>query len=759
MTTPNNLPAELSSFVGRTIQLAELRRLIRRSRLITLTGPGGAGKTRLALRLASTLLKRYPGGAWIVELGPLGDPTLLEGTVAAACGLREETNRPALEFLTTNLTGKRTLLIFDGCEHLVDACAGLAGQLLRACPDLTLLVSSREPLGVRGELIWRIPPLSMPTSDRPQAPELLTRSEAVQLFVDRARLALPEFSVHPETSDALAEVCIRLEGLPLAIELAASMVDVLTPHEIRERLSDRFRLLSGSGRSAVPRYQTLRQAIDSSYELLSSEEKALFARLGVFAGGFDLAGAEAINAAYSDEHATTLATLRRLVDKSLVVVENRGPTRTRYRLLDTIREYALEKLEHEDLADARGRHATHYFEFCKEASTMLLGREQAPWLERMEEEAANVRLALAWWQEASGDNLMLMTGYVHRYWYVRGKFKEGLDWLDRALEATAENLSARLSPLQARARLRRQHGDVAGSWRDAVECEELARVLGSKRHLMGALTTLGILSSMSGRWSEAERFGEEVLQLQEEMGGHSIAVGLNNLALLDSVRGNHEAAKKRADRALKEAQSGGDRIMIAQILETSARIERRMGHRESARTKYLQALSISLELEDVVNIADVLDGLALLAVSDRDPKRAMALIASSSRLRMTSNSERAKWEGAELEAGLAQARAQLDVRAADAAWRRGSALKLKEAALYASGLSDGHVAKSESPLTPREMQVGTLISDGLTNIEIAGRLKISPRTADAHVEHIRNKLGVRTRAQIAVWAHERLGSS
>jgi non-specific serine/threonine protein kinase len=749
VASPHNLPAELTSFVGREPQVAELRRLLRKSRLITLTGPGGAGKTRLALRLASQVLDRYPGGTWLVELGALSDPLLLEQTVAAACGVREQKKRRIIELLITSLVGRRTLLVFDGGEHLVDASATLARRLLRACPDLSLLVTSREPLGVRGEVIWRTPSLTVPDPDHRRI-ELLRQSEAVRLFVDRARLAQPRFVLERSTSGDLAEICTRLEGLPLAIELAASLVDVMTLPEIRARLSDRFRLLTGAGRSAVPRYQALRQAIDWSFDLLTPAEKELFVRLAVFADGFEAEAAEAIGIA-PGQPTDVLTTLLRLVDKSLVIAE-RGSSKTRFRLLDTIREYALEKLQHADSGEARRKHAMYFVDFCKEAAPKLRLAEQVFWLGRIEDEEANIRLALAWCQSEAPDQLMLLTGYVNRYWYVRGKFREGLEWLDKALDSSSGGAEARIAALQARARLRRHHADYEGARVDAQECADLARQSGVKTQLMGALTTLGTLSSAMGQLADAERFYVEALELQQELGDSAmIAGGLNNLALVDSARGNHASAKARLELALEEARKADDQILRAIILDSAGRVERRLGAFGTSRRKYLEALAISAGFEDVLNIADVLDGLALLALSERDPARTLVLIAASSRQRAISNSERSPWEEKEDQHGVAKARSRLSPRAADAAGRRGSALSLADAVAYASGGSG-----STSPLTAREMQVGSLVEEGMTNAEIARRLKIAERTVDAHLEHIRNKLGLRTRAQIAVWAHDQV---
>jgi len=752
VTTPHNLPAELTSFVGRERQLAELRRLLRKSRLITLTGPGGAGKTRLALRLVSGVLDRFPGGAWFVELGPLTDPSFVDRAVAAACGVRETRERPLVEALLERLGGPRSLLIFDGAEHLIEASLSLGERLLRGSRTLTVLVTSREPLGISGELIWRTPPFSVPGDSTTSGVDLL-QSEAGRLFVDRARLANPGFTLEPDDHAELAEICARLDGLPLAIELAASLVGAMTIREIRLQLRDRYHLLTGGGRNAVARARTLKHTIDWSYELLSADEQALFSRLAVFAGGFDLEAAQAVAA---KDGADVVTTLMRLVDKSLVVAESRPRSRTRYRMLDTIREYAADRLAPSVSSVVRGAHASHFLGVALQAHPELVRGNQAMWLDRIEEETPNLRLALAWLERESPEQVMELSGYLARYWYVRGKLTEGLEWLDRALAGRVENPAARLPLLQTRARLRRHHGDYEGSRRDAEETVELSRRLGNDRHLSAALTTLGNLNAAEARWDEAQRFFTEALTYQENLNDPALLAGpLNNLALVESAQGDQESATLRIERAVAVSETHPDRILRASVRESAGRIARRRGDRTAARAHYLQALALSSEFDDVLTIADVLDGMCLLALADRDPTRTLVLAAASGRQRSASESTKAHWDQIEVQAAVERARATLSQAAASAAWRRGTAMSLRQAAEYASGATPERRSNGGPGLTQREMQVASLIAEGLTNTEIAGRLRMAERTADAHVEHIRNKLGLHTRSQIAVWAHDR----
>lgn len=750
LTAPNNLPAELTSFVGREPQLADLRRLLARSRLITLTGPGGTGKTRLALRLAAGVLDRFGGGVWLVELAAISDPSLVDGTVAAACGVRESGDRSVLDSLVMKLGDEPTMLVLDGAEHLVEACGLLAGRMLREARALTVVVTSREPLGIGGEIIWRTPSLTLPATE-PSAAKQLHRSESVRLFLARAKLAQPAFNLEAADEMELAEVCIRLEGLPLAIELAASLTGAMTVHEIHGRLSDRYRLLTGGARHALPRQKTLQQAIDSSYDLLTTEERDLFARLSVFLGGFDANAAQSVGSMDGED---VLPVLIRLVNKSLVIAGSRSSRETRYSMLDTIREYAVDKLPPGESRSARRRHAAHYLEFARNAARQLRTGDQALWLDRVEEETPNLRLAMAWYENESPDQLMEVTGWLHRYWYVRGKVSEGLEWLDRALALDAEQPVSRLPALQARGRLRRQRGDYEGAARDAIESVDIARSAGDNRYLLGGLTTLGVISASLARWEDARVHLSEALRMMRVINDPAqVGGGINNLALVESSLGNHDRARSLMQEAMEIARQSEDGILIGNLLESFGRIERRAGDAEAARRYYLAALAPLTEFEDLPTIADVLDGLALISIAEGDATRGLVLAAAGARQRSLTTAEKATWDRGELDASVAAARLALSAGDAAAAAKRGEAMELAEAVAYARREPAARNGSGGLGLTSREMQVASLIKDGLTNSEIAGRLKIALRTADAHVEHIRNKLGVHSRAQIAVWAH------
>src|ERR671916_668446 len=397
---PNNLALELSSFVGREKELTEVERLLEHNRLVTLTGSGGCGKTRLALAAASEVVEGFEDGVWVVELAPLADPILVPQAVASVLGVREQPGRSPTETLADHLESKKVLLLLDNCEHLVDACATLAEALLRSCPELRVLATSREALGITGEVAWPVPSLSLPDLRRLSDIEGLPRYESARLFVERATTAKPTFALTEENASAVAQVCYRLDGIPLAIELAAARTKVLSVEQIADRLEDSFGVLSAGGRTAMPRQHTLRATMDWSHELLSREERSLFRRLSVFAGGFTLEAAEAACSGLLPdgelEQGEVLDGLSGLVDKSLVAVGEKDGE-ARYRLLETVRQYGQEKLERSgETAEIQRRHAGFMLGLAEEAGPELKGPRQGEWLGRLETEHGNLRAAMRW---------------------------------------------------------------------------------------------------------------------------------------------------------------------------------------------------------------------------------------------------------------------------------------------------------------------------------------------------------------------------
>ena len=417
------LPPQLTSFVGREAQIAELSRIVAESRLVTLTGPGGAGKTRLAVQVAGQITAEFRDGAQYVDLAPITEPNLVPATTARTLGLTDVPGRSATDALLRSITDRQMLLVLDNCEHLLDATAALVGAILRACPAVTVLTTSREPIGMTGEVIWRVSSLSI-------------TDEAVELFTDRARLVRPEFAIADQNMAAVAEICQRLDGMPLAIELAAARVRALSVTDILTSLHDRFRILTGGTRTAVRRQQTLRASVDWSHALLTDVERLIFRRLAVFRGGFHLDAAEAVAADDHVQRHQVLDELTLLVDKSLVIAENTSG-RTRYRLLETVRQYALEKLGESDESDAvRARHRDHYTRLAVllDQSSSAGQREQ---VEHAESEIDNLRAAFTWSRDiGDGEGALQLASTLQPLWLTRGRVQEGLSWIRAVLPDT-----------------------------------------------------------------------------------------------------------------------------------------------------------------------------------------------------------------------------------------------------------------------------------------------------------------------------------
>jgi predicted ATPase/class 3 adenylate cyclase len=642
---PNNLPIQLTSFVGREREMAEVKRLLTTTHLLTLTGAGGAGKTRLSLQAAADLLESYPDGAWLVELASLSDPALVDQSVASALGVKEEPGLTLLTTLTNYLRTRHLLLILDNCEHLIGTCAQVAETLLRACPGLKILATSREALGISGETAWRVPSLSLPDPKHlPAGADLssaLTMYEAVRLFIDRAVAVQPTFAVTNRNAPAVAQICHRLDGIPLAIELAAARVKVLSVEQIAARLDDRFRLLTGGSRTALPRQQTLRTLIDWSYDLLSDGERALLRRLSAFAGGWTLDAAEAACVGDGIEAYEVLDLLTQLANKSLVVVESEE---ARYRLLETIRHYARDKLMESGEAGAvRGRHLDFFLNLAEEAEPELIGADQAVWLNRLEVEHDNMRAALEWGKaiEGGSEGGMLheaplrLVGALWRFWYLRGYLSEGRGWLEMALsESSGASASLRAKALVGAGLLAHSQGDR----KRAVElCEEslaLYRELEDKKGIAASLNTLGLLAQYQGDYDRAVVLLEESLALSRELGDKAgIASALQRLSgVVFMIRGDYKRASVLYEESLalhRELKDKGGISVSLRFLGLGAFIH---GDYDRGTALLEESLALSRELGDKGGAAQSLLLLGFTAEYGGDRDRAAELWEESAAL-------------------------------------------------------------------------------------------------------------------------------
>jgi predicted ATPase/class 3 adenylate cyclase len=639
---PNNLPIQLTSFIGREREIAEAQRLLGDTRLLTLTGTGGCGKTRLALQVAADRLDEHPDGVWWVELASLTEPGLVPQAVADALRLREEPGRPLMATLTDHLKPRSLLLALDNCEHLIQACAQLADGLLRTCPNLRLLATSREPLNVAGETTWRVPSLALPvvpSSHRLSPDELtaLSQYEAVRLFIDRARTSRPEFTVTDQNAPAVAQVCHQLEGIPLAIELAAARVRVLSVEQIRARLDDRFRLLTGGSRSVLPRQQTLRAAIDWSYELLSEPERTLLQRLSVFAGGSNLEAVEAVCAGGQPHSGTwiepedVLDLLGRLVDKSLVLMEepdtHRRGEEVRYRLLETIRQYGRDRLQETGQTDTlRERHRDWYLEFAARAESQLWTGEETAWVERLELEHDNLRAALAWsrTEEDGVEPGLRLAGLLWKFWELKGHVREGRRWLEGALVRRDEvPPAARWLPLQGAGNLARDESDLARARELYEESLSLLRELGHTRGVANSLINLGNVALDEREYDRAAALYVESLALHRELPNQpGVALALNNLGLVTRCQGEYDRAGELCRESLALYRQMGVKWGIAMALDNLGEVERDRGDLVRAAACHEESLALRRELGAAAGVALSLKNLGLVAAARGDHSEA-----------------------------------------------------------------------------------------------------------------------------------------
>jgi predicted ATPase/DNA-binding CsgD family transcriptional regulator len=762
----DNLPVELSSFVGREVELEELEKMLTCTRLLTLTGIGGAGKTRLAIKLGRSLADQYPDGIWLVALGAVLDENLLPQALASVIDVRERSGEALEDSLVRHLSERHALLILDGCEHLVDRCARLVDLLLGSVSQLRILATSQEALRVPGEVIWRVPSLSLPPNKGDGSLTALLQSEAIQLFVERARQVNPGFTLSDRNAAALARICRRLDGLPLAIELAAAELRLMPPGELELRLEDRFRLLTGGSRTAMARQQTLRATVDWSYRRLDEAQQALFRRLAVFAGSFTLQAVEAVCQG-PPVPADVLGCLTGLVDRSLVSVHDQPGAIARYQLLETLRQYGQEKLADSFDNDLPGLHARYYGSLAEKASERLIGAAQSASLAGLEIDQANLRAALSWGLANDRELALKLAAALGPHWYVRGSLTEGHEWL-----AAATGANPNPSPTLARALA---HAGWVAYWRgDYQQCRAFAeRALSMARELRDAVETARAVNLMGWVYhvvdedfQAARQCCSEAFAIRSRLGDRwGMASSLNNLALATYDAGDLEVAEAMMREACSLTDALGDGHMRANALDSLGRIVMERGKYQEADRYHRECLALAGELGDKVGVADGLDGLTQVAAALGDPRRTLTLAGAADTLHdRIGYQPPAPWRR-RVQRSIDGARALLPAEDALEAWDRGSKFTEEEAVSFAlaPGASSEVSAHKNGSLTRREQQIAAMVAKGLRNRQIAAQLKISQRTVDAHVDHIRTKLDVHSRVQIAAWVSENeatpLGSS
>ena len=624
---PNNLPQQPTSFIGREREVAEVKTLLNNTRLLTLTGAGGCGKTRLSLQVAADLLGSQGDGVWLVELAPLSDPTLVPKAVAQALGVREAVGKTFTQNLMEYLRPKDLLLVLDNCEHLVAACASLVADLLRSCPHVHVLATSREPLNVPGEQTYRVPSLSLPDPKTVQTVEALSQYEAVRLFIERAQAVQPSFTVTSGNAPAVAQVCFHLDGIPLAIELAAARIRSLSVEEVNRRLDSRFRLLTGGSRVALPRQQTLRALIDWSYDLLPELEKALLCRLSVFAGGWTLAAAEDVGAS-GVEDVDVLDPLTALVDKSLVSYEETNGV-GRYHLLETVRQYSEERLaERGETERVRDLHLSWCVALAEAAEPHLQGSEQGAWLAQLETDHDNLRAGLAWGLASLGgtEQEIRLAGALGWFWYVRCHWSEGRVHLAAALahEGLKGGKRERAEALNHQGRLIRNQGDFMAAHQIFGQALTIAREIGDRKGEGSSLHELGWLAQSQSDFAAAHSYFGLALEAAREVGDQvSEASNLHGLGCVKLALKDLEAARSDYEQALEICQRIGARSREAANLEQLGWLAAHQPGDEAARSYFEQSLAISCEIGDRNGEESGLHALGWLAQGQGDFEAAL----------------------------------------------------------------------------------------------------------------------------------------
>jgi predicted ATPase len=679
----STLPVPLTSFIGRAREMFELQQLLKDCRLLTLTGAGGVGKTRLALQLLADPNQTYPDDTALVELAPLSEASLVAQAVAQAVGIHEQPGREWFDVLTAVLRSRRLLLVLDNCEHLIATCAELTERLLLTCPHLRILATSREPLGVTGETTWRVPSLSLPDLQSSSGTANVTESEAVQLFVERAAVNLPGFTLTAQNAAAVAHVCRQLDGIPLALELAAAWLRVLSVEQIRDRLVDALSLLVSTGRNTPARQQTLRATLDWSYELLDAAEKQLLDRSSVFAGSWTLEAAEAISGEDTGRGGV-LVVLAHLVDKSLVTCERGEVGPVRYRLLETVRQFAAEHLEASvETSNLRTRHMNWYVAMAERTEALLYTPQQAQYFESIQPELANLRAAIDWAIGCGDASAGLRLAVAMRRFWFHGHQTEGQTNLRAllALPPPPAHARVRSAALASLGSLSRERGDLVAARSLGEQSVRLAREVGDTARLFEALTFLGWTVAFQRDWSSAEEIFGESLRVAEDCTVWHLASAVAWLGNLRALQGDEHAARPLLEDAIRQLREVGDAESVARCLSGLADLDLRDNLPDVAARHAREALLICQSLGYAwAWAARALDIMVRVAYAQRELEVAVTLAAAVSVIHPHLGSLLTRMARPEI---VELARQELGSERADGLWADGQAMTGDEAVAFA----------------------------------------------------------------------------
>ncbi|MEO6458033.1 MAG: LuxR C-terminal-related transcriptional regulator [Chloroflexia bacterium] len=771
MASFSNIPLQLTSFVGRKREIEEVKRLLSTTRLLTLTGAGGSGKTRLSIQVASELINEYPDGVWFVELAALDDPSLIPQSLASALFISEQPKGTLLSQVTTYLNPLKLLLVLDNCEHLAGACSILVDGLLRACHDLTILTTTRQPLGLDYEITWRVPPLSVPAPGDEQFHGNASQYEAIQLFVERARLKQTDFTLTPGNLTDVAKLCSRLDGLPLAIELAAARVNVLSVNQILRKMEQPFRLLKNSSPMAPPRQQTLQAAIDWSFQLLTPSEQLLFRVLGIFAGSFSLEAAIAICGGEIDEY-EVMDLVASLVDKSLLVVDEQS-AEPRYRLLETIRDYSRDKLALSgEMPHAQRRFFKWYRDLAEQAEPELQASSQLVWLDLLEAELDNIRATIRLASELGDvETAGRTTAALWWFWCLRGYISEGRGWNEHvaALPWDEEHRAVRAKLLLSTGIVATIGGDMHAARAYLEESISLQDSHTKARITAYSKGNLSFVLRLLGDPSGESLMEESLVQIRRAGDQWALAMQLNSEAEIALLRRNYKLALTSAQEGLQAAEEVGDRWLIADSLRILGRVSFQERDYKKAAHYYTGSLRLAWTLGRTPSTALGLAAMASFAADQEQPVRAARLFGAAQTLLDARGAAFQPQDQQEIDRHIESARAELDSAAWEAAWAEGQDMQLEQLVQYALEQEDNKPSIPTSTpdngevlimpaiplatpnnlpdgLTEREVEVLRLVTSGQTVRQVAEQLCLSAWTVQAHIRSIYSKIGVTSRS-------------